>query len=159
MQILIIAVGKIKERFLADGIAEYVKRLKPYTRLTITEVDDARRLVNPSPVQQEQAVAREGERITGLIPEGSIAVALAVDGKPYSSPDLAALIRKHEVSGTKTIVFIIGGDLGLAPQVLERCDFKLSLSSMTFTHPLARLLLLEQIYRAFRINANEPYHK
>lgn len=159
MQIRIIAVGKIRERYLADGIAEYVKRLQPYTRLTIAEVGDERRPVNPTPVQQGQALAREGKKILAAVPEGSIVVGLAVDGKPCSSEGLAGLFRKHEVGGTGTIVFIIGGDLGLSPTVLDRCDLRLSLSPMTFTHPMARLILLEQVYRGFRILRGEPYHK
>lgn len=159
MQIQVIAVGKIKEHYLAEGIAEYVKRLRSYTRFTITEVDDDRRPVNLSSAQREKILAREGEKILAAVPEGSVTVALAVDGKPYSSEELAAFIRKHGVSGAGTIAFIIGGDLGLSPAVLERCDCRLSLSPMTFTHQMARLILLEQIYRAFRIIHNEPYHK
>ena len=159
MQVRIIAVGKIRERYLADGIAEYVRRLKPYTRLTITEIEDERRLPDPSPAQQEQALSREGKKILAAVPDGSIAVALAIDGKPFSSEGLAALLGKHEVGGKGTFAFIIGGDLGLSREVLERCDLRLSLSPMTFTHPMARLILLEQVYRAFRILRGEPYHK
>jgi len=159
MHIKVIAVGKIKERYLAQGIAEYIKRLRPYIRITITEVDDDRRPVNLSPAQQEKILAREGEKIIAVVPEGSVAVALAVEGKPYSSGDLAAFIQKREVSGASQIAFIIGGDLGLSRTVLERCALHLSLSPMTFTHPMVRLILLEQIYRAFRIIRNEPYHK
>jgi 23S rRNA (pseudouridine1915-N3)-methyltransferase len=159
MQINIIAVGRVKESFLADGIAEYTKRLRPYVNLRIAEVDDDRRPVNLSPAQQNQILAREGEKILAAIPKGSVTVALAVDGKLYSSEELAAFFKKREVSGASQITFIIGGDLGLAQSVLERCDVSLSLSEMTFTHPMVRLILLEQIYRAFRIMRGEPYHK
>lgn len=159
MQIRIIAVGKSKERYLSDGIAEYEKRLRPYVKLRITEVDDDRRPVNFSPALQSQALAREGEKILAAIPEGSYTVALAVDGKPYSSEDLAELIRKREVAGMSQITFVIGGDLGLSPLVQERCDCSLSLSPMTFTHTMVRLILIEQVYRAFRIMRGEPYHK
>lgn len=159
MQIRIVAVGRIKERYLAEGIAEYVKRLKPYIRLTIAEVDDERRPDHPSPAQEEKALVREGKRILAAIPDGSVVAALAVDGRPISSEDLAELLGKHEVSGAGTFTFIIGGDLGLAPCVLERSDLRLSLSPMTLTHPMARLILLEQVYRAFRILRGEPYHK
>jgi 23S rRNA (pseudouridine1915-N3)-methyltransferase len=159
MQVRIIAVGKIKERYIADGIAEYVKRLQPYTRLTIAEVDDERRPVNPSPAQQGQLLAREGERILAAIPDGAFSIALAIEGKPCRSEGLADLLRKHEVGGTSQIVFVIGGDLGLSNAVLDRCDSLLSLSPLTFTHPMARLILVEQVYRAFRIIRNEPYHK
>jgi 23S rRNA (pseudouridine1915-N3)-methyltransferase len=159
MQIRILAVGKIKERYISDGIAEYEKRLRPYVKLRITEVDDDRRPVNLSPALKTQALAREGEKLLAETPEGSYTVALAIDGRLHSSEDLAELIRKREVAGTAHITFIIGGDLGLSPEVMERCDYALSLSPMTFTHPMARFILLEQIYRAFRIMRGEPYHK
>ena len=159
MQIQIIATGKIKERYLSDGIAEYGKRLRQYVKLRVTEVDDDRRPVNLSPAQQDRILPRAGEKILAALPAGSVTVALAVDGKPYSSVELAAFMKKWEVSGASQITFIIGGDLGLASSVLERCDLVLSLSSMTFTHPMVRLILFEQIYRAFRIMRGEPYHK
>jgi 23S rRNA (pseudouridine1915-N3)-methyltransferase len=159
MQIQVIAVGKIRERYLAAGIAEYEKRLRPYVKLRVVEVDDDRRPASLSPAQQDRILAREGEKILAVVPEGSVTVALAVDGKPYSSEELAAFIRKREVSGASQMTFIIGGDLGLSPFVLERCDLRLSLSSMTFTHPMVRLILIEQIYRAYRIMRGEPYHK
>ncbi len=159
MQIHLVTVGKIRERYLVEGIAEYVKRLRPYTRLAISEIDDERRPLNLSPAQQKQILAREGKKILAAIPDGSMLVALAVDGKPYSSESLADLLKNHEVSGAGTVTFIIGGDLGLSPDVLERCDLRLSLSPMTFTHPMVRLILLEQVYRAFRIMRGEPYHK
>jgi 23S rRNA (pseudouridine1915-N3)-methyltransferase len=159
MRINIIAVGRVKESYLADGIAEYTKRLRPYVNLRIAEVDDDRRPVNLSPAQKDRILSREGEKILAAIPEGSVTVALAVDGKPYSSEELAAFFRKRELSGASQITFIIGGDLGLSDGVLEQCDERLSLSPMTFTHQMVRLILLEQIYRAFRIMRGEPYHK
>jgi len=159
MQILVIAGGKVRDRYLADGLAEFGKRLRPYAKIRITEVDEDRRTVNPSPAQQAQILAREGERILAAVPEGSFAIALAVDGRSFSSEDLAALIRMKAVSGISAITFIIGGDLGLAPLVLKRCDMRLSLSPMTFTHTMVRLILFEQLYRAFRIINNEPYHR
>lgn len=159
MQIRVIAVGRVKESYLADGIAEYTKRLRPYVKLRIAEVDDDRRPVNLSPSQQDQTLSREGEKILAAIPKGSVTIALAVDGKQYSSEELADFIRKHEVSGASQITFLIGGDLGLAPAVLKRCDLVLSLSLMTFTHQMVRLILLEQIYRTFRIIRGEPYHR
>lgn len=159
MQIQVVAVGKIRDRFIADGIAEYEKRLRPYGKVAITEIDEARRPDNPSPAQEDQALAREGEKILAAVPDGAYVIALAVHGRPHSSMDLAALIRKQGINGTSRLVFIIGGDLGLSPAVLERCNLRLSLSPMTFTHPMARLILLEQVYRAFRINRGEPYHR
>ena len=159
MQVHIIAVGRIRERYLKDGIAEYVKRLKPYTRLTVHEIGDERRPAQPTPAQVEQALAREGKMILSAIPGGSVVAVLAINGRAFSSEDLASLLKKHEVSGTGTITFVIGGDLGLSMAVLERADIRISLSPMTFTHPMARLILLEQVYRAFRILRREPYHK
>ena len=159
MQIQIIAVGKVKERYLSEGIADYIKRLKPYARLTITEVDDVRRPVNPAPAQEIQALDREGDRILAVLPKGSFVIALDIDGKAYGSEDLADRIRKCEISGISQIAFIIGGDLGLSFKVLNRSDLQLSLSPMTFTHPMVRLILLEQVYRVFRIMRGKPYHK
>ena len=159
MQIRIIAVGRIRDRYLAEGVAEYVKRLKPYTRFTITEVGEDSRPASLSPAQRQQILSRESEKIIHAIPEGGATIALAVDGKLFSSEGLADLLRRHTVRGTGTVSFIIGGDLGLAPSLLERCDLRLSLSPMTFSHPMVRLILLEQIYRAFRILQGEPYHK
>ena len=159
MQIRIIAVGKIKERFLQDGIAEYEKRLRPYVKLQIVEIPDEKRPASASPATESAAMEREGERITAAIPDGSQVISLDVKGQSWSSPELASAFGHGEISGKNHIVFIIGGDLGLAPGVLARSDIRLSLSKMTFTHPMARLLLLEQIYRACRINSGEPYHK
>ena len=159
MQIRIVAVGKIRERYLADGISDYEKRLRPYAKISVAEVDDIRRPANLSPAQRAQILAREGEKILSAVPDSAYAIALAVDGKPCSSEGLAALLGKFEVGGVSQVAFVIGGDLGLAPSVLERCSLRLSLSTMTFTHPMARLILIEQIYRAFRIIRGEPYHR
>ena len=159
MQIRIIAVGKIKERFLQDGIAEYGKRLRPYARLMIVEISEERRPAAASGSVEALAREKEGARILAAIPDGSLAIALDVGGQPWSSTALAEAISRWEMEGRGQIAFVIGGDLGLAPAILERCDIRLSLSKMTFTHPFARLLLVEQIYRAFRIIRGEPYHK
>jgi 23S rRNA (pseudouridine1915-N3)-methyltransferase len=159
MQIRVIAVGKIKEPFVRDGIAEYEKRLRPYVKLEVVELPEERRPLSASPATESAAMEREGERILAVIPQGSVAIALDVKGQSWSSEELAALLGERELSGRNTVVFVIGGDLGLSPAVLARCSMQLSLSRMTFTHPLARLLLLEQVYRAFRILRGEPYHK
>ncbi|HSQ93090.1 MAG TPA: 23S rRNA (pseudouridine(1915)-N(3))-methyltransferase RlmH [Methanoregula sp.] len=159
MQIRVIAVGKIKEPFVRDGIAEYEKRLRPYVKLEVVELPEERRPLSASPATESAAMEREGERILAAIPQGSVAIALDVQGQSWSSEELAALFRERELSGRNTIAFVIGGDLGLSPAVRARCSMRLSLSRMTFTHPLARLLLLEQVYRAFRILRGEPYHK
>jgi 23S rRNA (pseudouridine1915-N3)-methyltransferase len=159
MQIRVIAVGKIKEPFVRDGIAEYEKRLRPYVKLEVVELPEERRPLSASPATESAAMEREGERILAAIPQGSVVIALDVQGQSWSSVELAGLFRERELSGRNTIAFVIGGDLGLSPAVLARCSMPLSLSRMTFTHPLARLLLLEQVYRAFRILRGEPYHK
>lgn len=159
MHILIIAVGKIRERFLQDGIAEYEKRLRPYVKLRIIETAEEKRPQAASPATESAALEKEGQRILASVPEGSLVVALDIGGQGWTSGELAAFFKEHELSGRNPVVFIIGGDLGLAPAVLARCTMRLSLSRMTFTHPMARLILLEQVYRACRINSGEPYHK
>lgn len=159
MQIRIIAVGKIKERYLQEGIAEYEKRLRPYVKLQIIELSEERRPLSASPAIESVAKEKEGERILAAIPESSFVIALDVKGQSWSSEELAGSFHKWELSGQNQLVFLIGGDLGLSPDVLARSDMSLSLSSMTFTHPIARLLLVEQVYRAFRILRGEPYHK
>ncbi len=157
MQIRIIAVGRIKEKFLQEGIAEYEKRLRPYAKVQVIEVPEEKRPASP-PVERV-AVEKEGERILAAIPDGSFVIALAILGEDWSSTALAEAISHWEMAGRNQVAFIIGGDLGLSPAVLARSDLRLSLSRMTFTHPMARLLLIEQIYRAFRILRGEPYHK
>jgi 23S rRNA (pseudouridine1915-N3)-methyltransferase len=159
MQIRIIAVGKIKERFLQEGIFEFEKRLRPYAKLQIIELTDEKHPASATPSIESAAIEKEGGRICTAIPDRSFVVGLDVKGLSWSSEDLAGAFREWELSGKSMIVFVIGGDLGLSPAVLSRCDLCLSLSKMTFTHPMARFLLLEQIYRAFRILRGEPYHK
>jgi 23S rRNA (pseudouridine1915-N3)-methyltransferase len=159
MQINIIAVGKIKEEFLRDGVAEYEKRLRPYLNLKIVELTEEKRSASTSPSAEKTAIVKEGERILAAVPSGSYVVALVVGGISWSSLELAGFLRLRELAGKNQITFIIGGDLGLSPKVLSQSDMQLSLSKMTFTHQMARLLLMEQIYRACRINSGEPYHK
>ncbi|PKL68122.1 MAG: 23S rRNA (pseudouridine(1915)-N(3))-methyltransferase RlmH [Methanomicrobiales archaeon HGW-Methanomicrobiales-1] len=159
MQIRIIAVGKIKEKYLQEGIAEYEKRLRPYAKVQIVEITEEKRPLSASPAIESAAKVKEGERILAAIPEGSFVIALDVKGQSWSSEELATSFREWELSGQNQLAFVIGGDLGLSPAVLVRSSLRLSLSKMTFTHPLARLLLVEQVYRAFRILRGEPYHK
>jgi 23S rRNA (pseudouridine1915-N3)-methyltransferase len=159
MQIHIIAVGKIKEGFIREGIAEYEKRLRPCLNLKIVELAEEKRSASASLSAEKTAIMKEGERILAAVPSGSCVVTLEVGGTSWSSHELAGFLRERELAGKNQITFIIGGDLGLSPGVLSRSDLRLSLSMMTFTHPMARLLLLEQIYRACRINSGEPYHK
>lgn len=148
----VVAVGKIKERYLQEGIAEYRKRLRPYTRMTIEEVPD-------EPLRGEGKKAREdeGNRILNRVGATAYLVALDRRGKAYSSEEFAAWLGDREMAG-KEVVFAVGGTTGLSPRVLERADASLSFSRLTFPHQLFRLLLLEQIYRAFKILRGEPYH-
>ena len=159
MQIRIVAVGKIKERFLQDGIAEYEKRLRRYVKVQVVEVSEEKRPVSASVSVETAAMVKEGERILAVIPDRSFVIVLDVQGQGRSSEELAALFRDWELAGQNQLAFVIGGDLGLSPAVIGRSNLRLSLSRMTFTHPMARLLLMEQVYRAFRILRGEPYHK
>ena len=159
MQIRVIAVGRIKEKYMQDGIAEYEKRLRPYAKVQIVEISEEKRPASPTPSVESIALEKEGDRILATVPEGSFLIALDVKGISWSSEELAASFREWELSGQNQLAFVIGGDLGLAPAVIARSDLRLSLSKMTFPHPLARLLLVEQVYRAFRIMRGEPYHK
>ncbi len=159
MQIRVIAVGRIKEKYLQDGIAEYEKRLRPYAKVQIVEISEEKRPASATPSVERIALEKEGDRILAAIPEGSFLIALDVKGLSWSSEELAASFREWELSGQNQLAFVIGGDLGLSPAVIARSDLRLSLSKMTFTHPLVRLLLVEQVYRAFRIMRGEPYHK
>ena len=159
MQVTIIAVGKIKEKFLQEAIAEYEKRLRPYMKLHILEIPEEKRPVAATASVETRAMEKEGERIVAAIPTGSFVIALDAQGTGRSSEEFATAFRQWELAGKSHICFLVGGDLGFAPAILARSDKQLSLSRMTFTHPIARFLLLEQIYRALRINHGEPYHK
>jgi 23S rRNA (pseudouridine1915-N3)-methyltransferase len=159
MQIRIIAVGKIKEKFLQDGIFEYEKRLRPYAKVQVFEVPEEKRPASASLSVERVAVEKEGERILAAIPDGSFVIVLDIKGQGWSSEELSESFRQWELAGQNQLAFVIGGDLGLSPTILSRSDLCLSLSRMTFTHPMARLLLVEQVYRAFRILRGEPYHK
>lgn len=158
MRIDIVAVGKLKERYLQDGMAEYVKRLAPYCRLEIIEVPEAHMPAAPTAAEKEQALAREGENLLRRVRPGSKLVVLDVSGEQWSSEALAAHIAAWGAEGNSDITFIIGGAFGLAAAVREAAAVRLSFSRMTFTHQMIRLLLVEQIYRAFKIMRGEPYH-
>ncbi|MGB7994395.1 MAG: 23S rRNA (pseudouridine(1915)-N(3))-methyltransferase RlmH [Methanoregula sp.] len=155
----IITVGKIKERYLSDAIAEYEKRLTPYLKLSILEITEEKRGVHLSGGLEQIIKNREGNRILSAIPDGSYIIALDIHGKQMSSEAFAARIQELQLAGTSSVVLVIGGDLGLSDDVLIRASLRLSFSPMTFTHQMVRLILLEQIYRACKINCNEPYHK
>lgn len=159
MKITIITVGKIKEKYFTDAISEYSKRLSRYCKLEIIQVADEKTPDGASEALETQIKDKEGERILSNIKDGSYVVALAIEGNMLDSEELAEKIEKWGVSGVSQIVFVIGGSLGLSRAVLNRADYKLSFSRMTFPHQLMRVILLEQIYRAYRIIQNEPYHK
>ena len=159
MKITLIAVGKIKERYFEDAIREYSKRLSRYCRLEIIQVADEKTPDGASEALEEQIKEKEGRRILDQIREGAYVIALAVEGKQLDSLELAARMERLAVEGKSQLVFLIGGSLGLAKEVMRRADFALSFSAMTFPHQLMRVILLEQIYRSFRIRAGEPYHK
>ena len=157
--IKIIAVGKIKEKFYEDAIAEYAKRLSAYVRLNIVQVADEKCPETISDRQAEQIRTKEGERILKNIKDSDYVVTLEILGKQMPSEDFAAFINNLEITGHPDITFVIGGSIGLAPEVSARADYKLSFSKMTFPHQLMRVVLCEQIYRANKIKKNEPYHK
>ncbi len=159
MKITVISVGKIKEKYFTGAIEEYAKRLSRYCKLDLIEVPDEKTPDGASEGLELQIKEKEGERILQKIPDGAFVVALAIDGKMLDSEELAGQMERWNVSGISHVVFLIGGSLGLAPTVLKRADYKLSFSKMTFPHQLMRVILLEQIYRSFRIRNHEPYHK
>lgn len=159
MNITLITVGKIKEKYLKDAIDEYSKRLKRYCKLDVIEVADEKTPDNASEKEELQIKAKEGEAILKHIKDNMFVVALAIQGKMLSSEELAGLIKDLGVKGDSNIAFVIGGSLGLSDEVLSRANYKLSFSKMTFPHQLMRVILLEQVYRGFRINNGEPYHK
>lgn len=159
MRITVIAVGKIKEKYIKLGIDEFTKRLSKYCKLEIIEVPDEKTAENMSAVEEKQLKNKEGAKILKKLKGNEYVVALAIDGKQLSSEELGDFISQSAVSGTSHIVFIIGGSIGLADDVLKRANKKLSFSKMTFPHQLMRLILLEQVYRGFRIINGEPYHK
>ena len=159
IQIDIVCVGKIKEGFYRDAIHEYAKRLSRYAKLEIREAEDEKTPDRASEKEEEQIKKREGEKILKLIKDNSYVIALAIDGAAYDSPSLASHLQKLVNSGSGRLTFVIGGSLGLSREVLSRADEKLSFSDLTFPHQLMRVILLEQIYRCFRIVNGEPYHK
>ena len=159
MKITVVCVGKLKEKFFADGVEEYKKRLGRYAKIEIAEVADEKAPENLSIAEEEQVKAKEGEKILKKIPDDAFVVALCIDGKMLSSEELADFFEKKTVSGESSIASVIGGSLGLSKAVIDRADYKLSFSKMTFPHQLMRMILMEQVYRAFRIIKNEPYHK
>lgn len=159
MKITIITVGKIKEKYLKDAIAEYSKRLSRYCKMEIIEVADEKTPDGISETAEEAIRQREGDRILKHIKEDAYTITLEIGGKMPDSVELSEKIEMLGVQGKSHLVFIIGGSLGLAKEVSARSDYKLSFSRMTFPHQLMRVILLEQLYRSYRIMNGEPYHK
>ena len=159
MKITVITVGKIKEKYLKDAIAEYSKRLSKYCKLEMIEVADEKTPDNASEVVEDSIRSKEAERILKYIKDDAYVVTLEIGGKQLSSEELADKIEKLGVQGTSHIIFIIGGSIGLGKEVLDKSNYALSFSKMTFPHQLMRVILLEQVYRSYRIISNEPYHK
>ncbi len=159
MKISILTVGKIKEKYLSDAISEYSKRLGRYCKLEIIQVQDEKETERSSDAQKKQIIEKEADRLLPFINDDSYIIALAIDGRSLTSEGFAEKINSLGINGKSHITFIIGGSLGLSPRLLAKSDYRLSFSAMTFPHQLMRVILLEQIYRGFRIIHHEPYHK
>ena len=157
--IRLITVGKIREPWIAAGIAEYEKRLSAYTRLQVVQVPDEKCPERLSPAEQEKVLEKEGARILEQIRDKEYVITLEIRGKKMTSERLSVCLSELLSSGRSDLVFVIGGSLGLSKEVSGRADLKLSFSDLTFPHQLMRVILLEQIYRSFKIARNEPYHK
>ena len=157
--IKILCVGKIKEKFYRDAIGEYEKRLSRYCRLSIIEVADEKTPDRSSETEEMLITEKEATRLRSHIRDNDYVIALAIDGKSFDSVTFAEHLGQLAVSGKSNLVFVIGGSLGLHPSVLSQCDELLSFSAMTFPHQLMRVILLEQLYRSYRIQNHEPYHK
>ena len=158
-KVSIICVGKMKEKFYIDAAAEYVKRLGRFCKIEITELPEERLPENPSQAQIDAALAREAEAIQAKLPAQAYIIAMCVEGKQRSSEELAKLMAESANQGGSHLVFLIGGSFGMHPSVKSLAAVKLSMSPMTFPHHLARVMLLEQIYRGYQINAGSRYHK
>lgn len=159
MKINIIAVGKLKESYLCDACSEYLKRLSAYTKVNIMEIAEERCGDNPSPAEISRVLNKEGQRILAKIPKGSYVIPMCIEGKQLSSPDFSKHINNTAVNGYSEITFIVGGSFGLSNEVKASGNFPLSFGKLTLPHQLMRVVLLEQIYRAFSISAGSKYHK
>lgn len=158
MKITLACVGKIKEKYLTAGIEEFTKRLTPFCKLETVAISEERMPEDPSPAEKEQVLGRETERLLAVIPQNSYVIVLDVKGKLISSEELAAKFDKLALDGNSHITFVIGGAFGYTDALRKRSDETISFSRMTFTHQMIRLLLIEQIYRAFKISRGEKYH-
>ncbi len=159
MKIRILAIGKIKEKYLKDGIEEYVSRIRPYSQIEIVEVNDEPIPDNPNDSEIKKAIDSEGKKVLKLLKPSDYLIGLDLNKKELNSEQFADFLQKKFVLGGSSISFVIGGSYGLSDELKNRCNDSISLSKMTFLHQMTRLILLEQIYRAFKINRNETYHK
>ena len=159
MKIRVICVGKIKEKFYRDAVSEYMKRLSRYCKTEIVECSDEKTPDGASAQEEDRIKGKEGEKVLSRVTDSDYCIALAINGKAFTSESLSAHLSHLMMNGRSTITFIIGGSLGLSDAVLRRADESTSFSELTFPHQLMRVILLEQIYRSFRIMNNEPYHK
>lgn len=158
MKFHVVCIGKLKESYLREGVAEFIKRMRPYGGITITELNESKIGDKPSDAERKQVVKEEGQRLLKVVPKSAYTVLLDVYGKTMSSETMASMISKLEVDGISDMAFIIGGAFGVSDVLRQSVKYKLSFSPMTFTHQMVRLLLVEQIYRSVKINRNEPYH-
>lgn len=158
MKITIVCAGKLKEKYLRDGIAEYEKRLRPYANIQTAEIGEERMKERPSAAEKEETLRREGERLLAQVPQGAYLIVLDVGGAEFSSEEFAAKIDQLGVGGQSNIAFLIGGPFGLSDEVRRAADLRLSFSHFTLPHQLIRLFLVEQLYRTFKISRGEPYH-
>lgn len=158
MKFHVVCIGKLKESYLREGVAEFIKRMRPYGGITITELNESKIGDKPSDTERKQVVKEEGQRLLKVVPKTAYTVLLDVYGKTMSSETMASMISKLEVDGISDMAFIIGGAFGVSDELRQSVKYKLSFSPMTFTHQMVRLLLVEQIYRSVKINRNEPYH-
>ena len=159
MHILILAVGRLKERYLSDAQQEYMKRLRSYAKVAITEVADEGYAEGISTAREEEVKEKEAQRLQKYIKQGSYIIALDREGKQLSSEEFAGKLDSLALQGKSDVTFLIGGSLGLSQEIIAQADYRLSFSQLTFPHQLMRVILLEQIYRVFKIIKGEPYHR
>lgn len=158
MKFTFLTIGKIKEKWMRQGIDEYLKRLSPIAKVEILSPDEEKMPENPSPALKEKVMEKEGEKLLKYLKDEDFLILLDLKGKPVASEELADILRKKMVSGTSHFFFMIGGPYGNGENIRKRANLKISISAMTFTHQMARLILAEQVYRAMKIIRHEPYH-
>lgn len=158
MRFTFLAIGKIKEKWMRQGIDEYLKRLSPMAKVEILSPDEEKMPENPSPAMKEKVMEKEGDKLLKYLKDEDFLILLDLKGKPVTSEGLADILRRKMVSGTSRFFFMIGGPYGNGENIRKRANLKISISAMTFTHQMARLILAEQVYRAMKIIRHEPYH-